>query len=277
MTQTRTWVGTSWKMTRTIAESRAYARELRAALLDHGRPDGVQLFVLPAHTALAAVAEELADVPDVWVGAQSAHPGPEGAGTGEVSVRMVAEAGARLVEIGHSERRAARAEDDAFVAASVRAVLDAGLVPLVCVGEPLEARRSGRAVDHVVAQAHAALSPLEPREVADVVLAYEPVWAVGSSGRPARPDEVAPVVAAVADHARDLGGGGGCRVGPGLRALLYGGSVDVTTAPGMLDVPGVDGVFVGRAAWEARGLLRIARAAAARSAPPRPPRTARDA
>ena len=266
MTQTRTWVGTSWKMTRTIAESRAYARELRRDLLDHGRPDGVQLFVLPAHTALAAVAEELADAPDVWVGAQSAHPGPEGAGTGEVSVRMVAEAGARLVEIGHSERRAARGEDDAFVAASVRAVLDAGLVPLVCVGEPLDARRAGRAVDHVVAQVRAALARVEPREVADVALAYEPVWAIGSAGRPAEPDEVAPVVAAVADHARDLGDADGSP-GAGPRALLYGGSVDATTAPGMLDVPGVDGLFVGRAAWEAHGLLRIARTAAARPSP----------
>ena len=250
MTPPRTWVGTGWKMTRTVAESRACARELRRDLLDQGRPDGVRLFVLPAHTALAAVADELADLPDVWAGARSAHPGPEGAGTGEVSVRMVAEAGSRVVGIGHRERPAARGEDDAFVAASVRAVLDAGLVPLVCVGEPDEARLAGRAVDHVVAQTRAALSLLEP-------------------------DEVAPVVAAVAEHARDLGGG--ASPGTGLRALLCGGSVEATTAPGMLEVPGVDGLFVGRAAWEASGLMSIARAAAARPARAVPPDTAPDA
>ncbi len=258
MTRPLTWVGTSWKMTRTIAESRSYARVLRQEVRDHGSPAGVQLFVLPAHTALAAVAEELADVPEILVGAQSAHPGPEGAGTGEVSVRMVAEAGARLVEIGHSERRAARGEDDAFVAACVRAVLDAGLVPLVCVGEPMEARRSGRAVDHVLAQLCAALAPLTAHEVAGVVVAYEPVWAIGAAGRTAEPDEVAPVVAAIVAEASRLGAGDG----RGVRALLYGGSVDATTAQATLGVPGVDGLFVGRAAWEPQGLLAIARAAA---------------
>lgn len=233
---------------------------------ESGSPEGVRLFVLPAHSALAAVAEELADVPEVWVGAQSAHPGPEGAGTGEVSVRMVAEAGARLVEIGHSERRASRGEDDAFVAACVRAVLDAGLVPLLCVGEPWDARRSGRAVDHVAAQLRSALTHLAPHEVADVVVAYEPVWAIGAAGRAAEPDEVAPVVAAIAEEAAHLGGD----AGSGARTLLYGGSVDATTAQGALEVPGVDGPFVGRAAWEPQGLLTIARTVAA-AAPPAPP------
>ncbi len=263
LTQRRTWVGTSWKMTRTIAESRAYAEVLRREAGAGGLPDDVQLFVLPAHTALAAVAEELADVPEVWVGAQSVHPGPEGAGTGEVSVRMVAEAGARLVEIGHSERRAARGEDDAFVAACTRATLDAHLVPLVCVGEPLEVRRAGRAVDHVVAQVRAALSRVAPDEVSGVMVAYEPVWAIGSTGRAAEPDEVTSVVAAIAEEGARLAQGDGA----GLRALLYGGSVDETTAPTILDVPRVDGVFVGRAAWEPVGLLRLARAAAARASP----------
>ncbi len=264
MSPPRTWVGTSWKMTRTIAESRDYAQALRRDLHEHGFPAGVQLFVLPAHTALSAVAGELADLPEVWVGAQSAHPGPEGAGTGEVSVRMVAEAGARIVEVGHSERRAARGEDDAFVAACTRAVLDAGLVPLVCVGEPLEARRAGGAVDHVVGQVRSALSSLTPREVTEVVVAYEPVWAIGSAGRPAEPDEVAPVVAAVAEEASRLVGDA---AGEGLRALLYGGSVDQGTAPAMLGVPSVDGLFVGRAAWDPQGLLGIARAAAVRTPP----------
>lgn len=258
MTPPRTWLGTSWKMTHTIAEARAYARALQREALGGGLPQDVQLFILPAHTALAAVAEELSDLPQVWVGAQSAHPGPEGAGTGEISVRMVAEAGARMVEIGHSERRADRGEDDVFVATCTRAVVDAGLIPLVCVGEPSEVRRAGNAVEHVVAQVRSALSQLAPLEISEVVIAYEPVWAIGSAGRPAEPGEVTPVLAAVAEEARGAAGDAAA----GLRALLYGGSVDPATAPGLLRVPEVDGLFVGRAAWNPQGLLDLARAAA---------------
>ena len=117
----RAWLGTSWKMTKTIPEAREYATQLAGAQ----RPAGVQLLVLPAHTALAAVRDALPADGSVLLGAQNAHWGPEGAGTGEVSMRMVADAGAQVVELGHSERRSQFGESDESVALKVRAATDA--------------------------------------------------------------------------------------------------------------------------------------------------------
>ncbi|GAB4085123.1 triose-phosphate isomerase [Myceligenerans cantabricum] len=253
----RTWIGTSWKMTKTIGEAVAYARELRPEAV----PDGVQPFVLPAHTGLAAVRDALPAGSPVLLGAQNAHWAAEGAGTGEVSMRMVADAGAVVVELGHSERRAAFGETDGTVARKVRAALDAGLTPLVCVGETAEVRDAGRAVEHVAGQVRAALAHVARDEVPRVLLAYEPVWAIGTGGRAAALGEVSPVLAEVAGLVRGLGAGTGCR------ALLYGGSVDRANAAGLLADAHVDGLFVGRAAWDVAGflgLLRIASGVAGR-------------
>lgn len=247
----RIWIGTSWKMTKTIAEAVAYACRLGPDAV----PDGVLPFVLPAHTSLAAVRDALPEGSPVMLGAQNAHWAAEGAGTGEVSMRMVADAGATIVEIGHSERREAFGETDVTVARKVRAALDAGLTPLVCVGEPATVRDSGRAVEHVTGQAGAALAAVAPGEVPAVLLAYEPVWAIGTGGRAATLDEVSPVLAAVAGRVREAGAGASCR------GLLYGGSVDTTNATGLLGDEHVDGLFVGRAAWEVTGFLELLRIA----------------
>ena len=247
------WVGTSWKMTGHLAAARAYARELGAARL----PDGVQVFVLPASTALATVRDELPAGSPVLLGAQDAHWAPEGAHTGAVSMAMVADAGASLVEIGHSERRRGFGETDAIVARKVRAALAAGLAPLVCLGEDAGDRAAGRELDVVTAQLAAALADVAPAEVGQVLLAYEPVWAIGESGTPATADQVAGIPAALRAAAADSGAGG-----TGVRALLYGGSVDASNAAELLAVPGVDGLFVGRAAWRVEGLLELVAVAA---------------
>lgn len=241
------WIGTSWKMNKTIAEARDYVRELLAASF----PAGVQPFVLPPLTALAAVRDEVAGDPRLLLGAQNAHWAPEGPGTGEVSMRMVADAGAALVEIGHSERRSGFGETDETVARKVRAALAAGLTPLVCVGEPSQVRDQGVEVAWVEQQVRAALRHVPAADVARVLLAYEPVWAIGSSGRSAVADELAPVMAAVADLLRGLSGGGGAR------GILYGGGVDRHNAAQLLAMPHTDGLFVGRAAWSAAGLLQL--------------------
>lgn len=243
----RRWVGTSWKMTKTLAEARGYARRLADTWGDGGPWPGVELFVVPPATAIAAVREELGPSP-VLVGAQDAHWEDSGAWTGEVSVPQVADAGAVLVEIGHSERREHFAETDERVNAKVRATLRHGLRPLLCVGESAEVRDRGGAVEHVTRQVEAALNGVE--DPTRVLVAYEPVWAIGASGRPARPEDVVGVVAAV--HA----------AAPRVAGVLYGGSVDPGNASDLLAVPGVDGVFVGRAAWTVDGLLRIADLAA---------------
>ena len=166
-------------------------------------------------------------------------------------MRMVRDAGAALVEMGHSERREHFGETDATVARKARAAVDHGLVPLICVGEPAAARESGRAEDFVQAQVDAAVSLLSAEEIPDVLVAYEPVWAIGESGRPATRAEVGPVMAAVAERLAEHSGGRGCR------ALLYGGSVDPGNAPALLAAPHIDGLFVGRAAWTAAGLAAL--------------------
>ncbi len=250
------WVGTSWKMNKTLAEAAAFVD----GLLAYDVPPGLQPFVLPALTALAHVRQRLPADSPVLLGAQNAHWGPEGAGTGEVSMRMVADAGARLVEMGHSERRADFGETDETVARKAEAALAQGLIPLICVGEPWSVRTSGRASDFVAGQLRAALGRLTPDQVPDVLVAYEPIWAIGEHGRPATQEQTGPVMALVQDVVGEASGG------RRARAVLYGGSVSPGNAVELLADPSTDGLFVGRAAWPVEGytaLLDLCAAAAA--------------
>lgn len=241
------WIGTSWKMNKTIAEARDYVD----GLLKTPVPPRVQVFLLPAHTALAAVRDHLPAGSPVLLGAQNAHWAQEGQGTGEVSMRMVRDAGAVLVEIGHSERREHFGETDETVALKVRAAVDHGLIPLICVGESASVRDAGRAGDFVCAQIRAATGLLARHEVGRLLVAYEPVWAIGSAGRAAEPTEVAPVMAALAAALAAGSEGDGCR------ALLYGGGVDPGNAASLLQDTPAEGLFVGRAAWTVEGLAQL--------------------
>jgi L-erythrulose 1-phosphate isomerase len=252
------WIGTSWKMTKTLDEARAFVQ----SLVSSGVPEGVQPFIVPAHTALSVVRECLPDDTSVLLGAQNAHWAEEGAGTGEISMRMVVDAGASLVELGHSERREQFGETDETVALKVRAAVDAGLTPLVCVGDPARVRDRGAAPDFVSAQVRIALSMLRPEERAKVVVAYEPVWAIGEAGRPAEPEEVSPVMTAIAEEVVRGSGGRECL------ALLYGGSVDPGNAASLLRDASADGLFVGRAAWDIQGFLSLLAIAGAHAARP---------
>ncbi len=241
------WVGTGWKMNKTLAEGREYARVLAEASL----PKDVQVFILPPHTALAAVREALPADSPVLIGAQNAHWDSEGAYTGEISMRMAADAGATIIEMGHSERREMFGETDDTVSLKARAALDAGLTPLICVGEPGEVRDAGGQVDFIVAQVRAALSRVKPAEISSCIVAYEPIWAIGVNGRPATVEQTAPVMAALAGELTSLSGG------TGPLALLYGGSVHQGNAADLLTDPSTQGLFVGRAAWDPHGLLAI--------------------
>ncbi|MFE6165178.1 triose-phosphate isomerase [Streptomyces sp. NPDC056486] len=234
------WLGTSFKMTKTRAEAAAYAARLREAVGDG--LEGVCPFVIPSATAIATVTDALGgrDSP-VLVGAQNTHWADEGAWTGEISVPQAADAGARIIEIGHSERRAHFGESDATVRLKTRAVLRHGLAPLVCVGESEETRAAGGGTDAVLAQAAAALDGLQ--NPTDVLIAYEPVWAIGEHGRAPRPEEIAPVLAELSDLP--------------VKGVLYGGSVSEGNAAELLRLPGVDGLFVGRAAWDAEAYVRL--------------------
>jgi triosephosphate isomerase len=244
----RFWLGTGWKMNKTRAEARAYVEALEAAADLATLP--LQLFVLPPFTALADVAAGLADTP-VLVGAQNCHWAPSGAWTGEISAGQVADCGASLVELGHSERRAHFNETDASLNRKVKAALAAGLRPLLCIGETTEERALDAANVTVARQARMALAGLATSDLDRVLLAYEPVWAIGEGGSPASPDYANGVHAAVKNAVRDLFG----RSPP----VLYGGSVNPTNAEALASMPEIDGLFVGRSAWQPDGLLCLAR------------------
>jgi triosephosphate isomerase len=243
------WLGTGWKMNKTRAEGRAYAEALQAVPDLQQLP--MQLFVLPPFTALAEVAASLAGS-GVLVGAQNCHWASAGAWTGEISAPQIAECGAALVELGHSERRAHFGETDVAINAKVKAVLAAGLRPLVCVGETAEERALDAATVTVARQARMALAGVAAADLDRVLLAYEPVWAIGEGGTPASPDYADAIHGALKNAVMDLHG----RSVP----VLYGGSVNAANALALAGQPEIDGLFVGRAAWTVEGLLGLARA-----------------
>jgi triosephosphate isomerase len=237
-------VGTGWKMNHTLQMARDYARTLAAA----ERPAEIELFVLPPATALAEVARHL-EGSGVRVGAQNAHWAEKGAWTGEISMTMLADAGASLVALGHSERRTHFNETDLDEHRKVRAALDKGLTPLVCVGETADEKRLGAAIETNARQARMALAGLTHAEAARVWLAYEPVWAIGEGGVPAAPAYADDRQARIVEVARGVTG----RRVP----CLYGGSVTAANCAALLRQPHVDGLFIGRAAWEVGGYLDI--------------------
>ena len=239
------WVGTSWKMNKTLAEADSFVDEL----LSYHIPGGIQPFVLPPLTALARVRDRLPSGSPVLLGAQNAHWAAEGRWTGEISMRMARDAGATLIEIGHSDRREHFGETDRTVALKVAAAIAHDLIPLICVGEPLAVRDAGGAEDFVRAQVQIALSELAPSEIEQVIIAYEPVWAIGERGIPPTVDQIAPVMALI----NEVVG----LTGNPARAVLYGGSVDSRNATELLSVPHTDGLFVGRAAWAASGFIEL--------------------
>ena len=236
------WAGTSWKMNGLIPFARDYA--LRLASQPADRWKGVQLFVIPSSTALAAVHDALGDGSRVMLGAQNAHWEESGAWTGEVSVPQVADAGAQIVELGHSERREYFGETDRTINLKVKAVMRHGLRPLVCVGEPDATFQAGASSDYVSHQVEAALDGIP--DTTAVLLVYKPIWAIGDSGREPRPDDIADELSVLATQ-----------FGDSVEAILYGGSVNAANAAEILALPGVDGLFVGRSAWNVDGYMEI--------------------
>lgn len=247
MTHHQVWIGTSWKMNKTIGEASSYVDKLLPEL----PVPGVQAFIVPPHTALNSVSERVPEGSPLLVGAQNAHWAEEGAGTGEVSMRMIRDAGASFVELGHSERRESFGETDATVSLKVRAAVDANLIPLICIGEPASIRDSGHADSFVAAQLGSALSRLGSDEISKVLVAYEPVWAIGVGGREATGEEIRPVMRVLAEwldrRSKDTG----------PLALLYGGSVNQGNCAELLADENTQGVFVGRAAWDVAGYLEL--------------------
>ncbi len=246
----------NWKMNLDHLQATHLVQKLDWTLRDARHDfDAVEVAVLPPFTDLRSV-QTLVQGDDLRIayGGQDLSQHDEGAYTGEVSGAFLAKLGCRYAVVGHSERRQHHAEDDQVVAAKVRAALRHDLTPLLCVGEPLEVRQAGGHVEHVVTQLRAALEGLEPDQVARVVVAYEPVWAIGT-GEVATPQDAQEVCAAVREAVRELAGDD---VADGLR-VLYGGSVKPGNVAEIMAGEDVDGALVGGASLSVDDFAAICR------------------
>jgi triosephosphate isomerase len=234
----RTLIGTSLKMNLTSSEAATYFDELRRMVASL---TSCELFVLPPFTSIWVARDRLRGSNVAW-GAQDVHGEDSGAHTGDVSARMLADLGCSFVEVGHSERRRAYGETDEVVAQKVRQVLRYEMTPIMCVGE-LEPASTASALDHVIAQARTGLSLVPKADHRRVVIAYEPVWAIGEGASAADPAHIGAVHRGL--HELDA-------------RVIYGGSVDPLTARPILAEEGVDGLFVGRAALDPKRFAAIA-------------------
>ncbi len=235
------FIAGNWKMFKTVHEAIVFAKELKILVKD---ASGVEIVVAPPFTAVHAVAEALRNT-NVFVSAQDLHWEKEGAFTGEVSAAMIKDAGAEYVIIGHSERRRLFGETDLAVNRKTSAAIAAGLTPIVCIGETLEEREAGQMLAVLDRQIKDGLDRLTGEQVADLVVAYEPVWAIGT-GRNA--------TAAQAEEAH-LHIRGRLRQWFGANAadhchVIYGGSVKADNIAELVLEPDVDGALVGGASLD---------------------------
>lgn len=253
MSTRRTLVLGNWKMNLSLAQARGLASDLARRFA--GSKGGAELGVCPSPVHLLAVGQAL-EGSSVQLGAQDTVAQTPGAFTGGVAAEQLRECGVRFTLVGHSERRAIFGDDDAAVAAKLRAAHRAGLGVVLCVGENLDERDAGKTEAVVLGQFDAALEGLAPERLADVVVAYEPVWAIGT-GRNADADDAQHVHAQL--RARCAERFGGDRAAS-LR-ILYGGSVKPANAADYFGRADIDGALVGGASLEAESFAAIADAA----------------
>jgi len=247
MTRRRLIAG-NWKMNKTPDETEAF---IHALLKDGAPPDGVDVLLFAPFTSLERAGRLLADT-HVGLGAQDVHPAPEGAFTGEISCGMLAACGCGFVLVGHSERRTLFGESDEFIHRKLNAALDAGLRPLLCIGETLDEHQAGETARKVTFQLAADLAGLSPENVRRMVIAYEPIWAIGT-GKTATPEGaqetihlIRSAIAARVDEAT-----------AGQIRILYGGSVKPENAASILEQDDIDGALIGGASLSAESFGQI--------------------
>jgi triosephosphate isomerase len=245
----------NWKMYKTVAEAESFIAELLPRL---SAVQGVDVGVCPPYLALGAVVDSTRGS-RVGVYAQNMHHANEGAFTGEVSAPMLTELGVHGAILGHSERREMFGETDRALQLKVPAALAAGLVPILCVGETEEEREAGDTERKLRHQVQEDLARVDTDRLGEVVIAYEPIWAIGS-GRVATPEQAQEAIgfvrALVADRSREQAA---------RTRVLYGGSVKAENAPELLALPDVDGALVGGASLDPESFAAIVDAAATRS------------
>ena len=235
----------NWKMHLGPAAAGA---SLNQFLAGYRPQQGRRVWFFPPAVSLHTVAQAIAGRDDLAAGVQDVHWEPKGAFTGATSVSIAAEAGARTALVGHSERRHVFGETDAETGLKVRAVLAGGLVPMLCVGEKLEQREAGETLAVVQRQLAGALDGLESEALRKVIIAYEPVWAIGT-GKNATPRDAAQVHADIRGWLKQRG--------VASPVILYGGSVNLKNVAELLAEPELDGVLVGGASLEAATWLQL--------------------
>ncbi|MBP1588794.1 MAG: triose-phosphate isomerase [Kiritimatiellae bacterium] len=245
-------VAGNWKMNMTVAEAKTLVAGLKPELANFRE---VEVVVCPPFTALAAVSAELQGT-NIDLGAQNMHWEKSGAYTGEVSPEMLRELFCHYVILGHSERRTYFHETDEIVNRKVKAALSWGLHPIVCVGETLQQREAGEVESVITTQVRGSLAGLSPREILDSVIAYEPVWAIGTgkTATSAQAQEVHALIRKILGQMFDPA------VAQGVR-IQYGGSMKPANARELLSMPDIDGGLIGGAALKADSFIAIAKAA----------------
>ena len=244
----------NWKMNLSHLEAIALVQKLAFTLTDRDF-DATEVAVLPPFTALRSVQTLVAgDKLRIRYGAQDLSPHDQGAYTGDVSGPMLAKLACAYVLAGHSERRRYHGEDDAAVNTKAKAALRSGITPIVCVGEDLAVRQAGDHIAYTLAQLDGSLNGISARQVAGLVVAYEPVWAIGT-GEVARPEDAQEVCQAIRDRVSAVHGHD---VALDVR-ILYGGSVKADNVAAIMAQPAIDGALVGGASLDAGEFVRICR------------------
>ncbi|WP_456153104.1 triose-phosphate isomerase [Mogibacterium sp.] len=241
----------NWKMNKSIAEAKLFADQLKGENIVH--PE--QLAVIAPFTQLETLKREL-DGTGIKVGAQNVHFEKSGAYTGEISVSMLKELDIDICIVGHSERREYFAETDSTVNMKLKALLSAGITPILCVGESLEIREAGNAMLFVSGQITEDLDGLTPAEVEQIVIAYEPIWAIGT-GRTATPDQAEEMCGFIRGM---IEGMYGRETAEGM-IIQYGGSMKPSNADELLKKPDINGGLIGGASLEVGTFMEIANAA----------------
>jgi triosephosphate isomerase len=241
-------IGTNWKMQLTPSVTGAYLRVLRERVSDLTDRD---LFVLPSYPALQIARERLQDSNVAW-GAQDVHPEDLGPHSGDVSAPMLADLGCRFVMVGHTERRLDHGESYHLVGAKVAAVVRWAMVPIICLGEPAPVGPEA-ALEILLADLELATAQLGGSDLPEVVVAYEPGWAIGQGMVAAPPDQISVVHRGIHAWLEQRG------FAADRARVIYGGSVDTTVAEELLRLPGVNGLFIGRAGLEPERFAEIAR------------------
>jgi triosephosphate isomerase (TIM) len=245
----------NWKMNKNAAEGAALIKDISSAV---GQRSEVDVVVCPPFTALESAAKAL-EGGSVKLGAQNMHPEASGAYTGEISAEMLRHLFCSYVILGHSERRSYFKEDDAFINRKVIAALRAQLRPILCVGETLEERDAGKVFEVVGTQLVGGLKDVSAEQASSVVIAYEPVWAIGT-GRNATPEQAQEVHAFIRSRLTERFPNAAAKM-----RILYGGSMKPANAPDLLGQADIDGGLIGGASLEAKSFVELVQAALAKA------------